>query len=91
MKRISAGVERPVPIAIHVDGRAIPAYPGESVAAAMIAAGITRFRDDLSGAPRGLWCNMGSCCECLVTLADGVRVRACVTPATDSLEVSTHG
>lgn len=91
MTRISSGVERPAAFAISVDGNAIAAHPGESIATAMIAAGITRFRDDLSGNPRGIWCNMGTCHECVVTLSDGTRVRACLTPVSDRMAVSTHG
>jgi D-hydroxyproline dehydrogenase subunit gamma len=91
MPRISPGVERPAPLTIHVDGQPVAAHRGESIAAAMIAAGIVRFRDDGSGRPRGLWCNMGSCHECTVTLADGARVRACITPVAEGMAVSTHG
>lgn len=74
---------------IRVDGVEVPAAPGTTVAAAMLAAGIVRFRDDADGRPRGLWCNMGSCGECFVTVGHR-RVRACLAAATPGLEISTR-
>lgn len=73
---------------ISVDGVDVPARPGATVAAAMLAAGIVRFRDDIDGNPRGLWCNMGSCGECFVGVGPR-RVRACLALATPGLSVTT--
>jgi sarcosine oxidase subunit alpha len=78
------------PICIAVDGFALSCRPGESIAAAMLAAGIRRFRTDSAGRPRGLFCGMGSCGECTVTVGDR-QVRACLTPVADGMTVSTHG
>lgn len=91
--RITKGVDRPAPITIEVDGAAIPAHPGETLAAAMIAAGVYRMRDDRSGAPRGMLCNMGTCSECFIWIASGDnwrRRRACLTPVSDGLQVATQ-
>ncbi len=89
--RIS-GETRGAAIAIVVDGASVPAFTGETLAAAMLAADRTAFRRDTHGAPRGLFCNMGSCSECLVTrVTDGRRIRACLTEATDGLEIRTDG
>lgn len=87
-----AGTERGEPFAILVDGEEMTAFAGETIATAMLAAGRAAMRRDRSGAPRGLFCNMGTCSECLVTVrADsGVRrVRACLTPAVSGLRVET--
>lgn len=82
------GVERGTAIRLTVDGAPVSAFAGETVAAAMLAAGHARFQ---SGG-RGLFCNMGTCCECLVTLvASGRRVRACLTEVTDGIEIVTDG
>jgi predicted molibdopterin-dependent oxidoreductase YjgC len=73
---------------IEVDGHSLPARPGQTVAAALMAAGrlILRYTD--SGAPRGLFCGMGVCFECLVTI-DGVSGRrACMTPARPGMRVN---
>lgn len=62
-------------------GRAVTARRGEPIAAALLAAGILALRrSEVSGEPRGIFCGMGVCCECRVTV-DGVPgVRACITP-----------
>lgn len=75
-------------LTILVDGVAVNAVTGQTVAGAMLAAGIVRFRDDPDGGPRGLWCNMGSCGECFVGIADR-RVRACLAVVAPGMAVST--
>ena len=90
--RVEQQVRRGAAFTITVDGREVPAFEGETVAAAMIAAGLVRFRTDSVGRERGLFCNMGTCCECLVRIGDpGRRVRACLTEAGPGMEVSTRG
>ncbi|GAB4280314.1 MAG: hypothetical protein Kow0092_35930 [Deferrisomatales bacterium] len=76
---------------IHVDGRPVPARAGQTVAGALVAAGIRTFRHGEKGEPRGLFCGMGVCFECRVTV-DGVPdVRACVTPARPGCRVELEG
>ncbi|MGH6782380.1 MAG: (2Fe-2S)-binding protein [Sphingomonadaceae bacterium] len=90
--RIQTDVERGPAITIRVDGEAVAAFAGETIATAMLAAGRSGFRVDGKGQPRGLYCNMGTCSECLVTLnASGRRVRACLTEARDGMEIATRG
>lgn len=82
--RIEKAVRRGEPFTISVDERLIAAYPGETLATAMIAAGIDGFRLDKAGRGRGPFCNMGTCCECMLTLvAHGraSRIRACLVDA----------
>jgi predicted molibdopterin-dependent oxidoreductase YjgC len=83
-------VARGAPITIWIDGQPIACFAGETVATAMTAQGHAVFRQDGAGMPRGLFCNMGSCGECMVTLA-GRRVRACITDVRDGLEIATDG
>src|SRR5439155_775857 len=55
----------------------------------LIGAGRPELRRSPSGQPRGLYCGIGVCQECRV-LVDGVGVvRACVTPVTAGMTVST--
>ncbi|WP_183942910.1 2Fe-2S iron-sulfur cluster-binding protein [Sphingomonas sp. BK580] len=78
---------------IIVDGACVSFHPGETIAAAMLAAGHAAFRRDRHDRPRGLWCNMGTCCECLVLLErDGEprRVRACLVDAAPGQRVTTR-
>jgi predicted molibdopterin-dependent oxidoreductase YjgC len=72
---------------IEVDGRLVPAAPGQTVAAALIGAGITVFRHTLAGAPRGVFCGMGVCFDCLVTVDGLAGQRACITPARPGMQV----
>ena len=80
-------------IAFTIDGRRVEARKGDTVAAAMLAAGIIQCRTTpVSGAPRAPYCLMGVCFECLVTI-DGVGSRqGCLVPVRDGLRVeSQHG
>lgn len=71
-----------------MDGVAIPAIEGESIAAAVIASGRLDFRRDKEGAARGYLCGMGTCFECEVVV-DGVPARACMTKARDGMRVQS--
>jgi len=69
------------------DGQSVLAPAGESVAAALFAAGIkTLRRSPREQGPRGMFCLMGSCQECLVMI-NGRRVLACRTPVARGLVV----
>ena len=68
------------PRTIAFEGDAVPAYDGESIAAALAAAGRLGLRRSEDGTPRGMFCGMGVCAECLVPIGDGPRVRACIAP-----------
>lgn len=71
------------------EGREIAARAGETIAAALIAAGETTTRESVvSGAPRGPFCMMGVCFECLVEI-DGVPNRqACMIAVEPGIAVS---
>ena len=74
-------------IQIYFDDREIAALPGETVAAALAAAGIIALRQARSGAPRGPFCGMGVCFDCLVTVDGQPSQRACLTRAVDGMDV----
>jgi D-hydroxyproline dehydrogenase subunit gamma len=76
---------------IRVDGRALPAEAGWSVAAALWNAGVAAFRDSVTGAPRGPLCAMGTCFECRVSVDGRPLVRACLEPCRPGMEVRTRG
>ncbi|MBL6456384.1 FAD-dependent oxidoreductase [Belnapia sp. T6] len=82
---------RPVaaPIRISFDGRALEALPGETLAATLSAAGILAYRETPSGAPRGLYCGMGACFDCLVTVDGKPGQRACLTKVQDGMVVGS--
>jgi predicted molibdopterin-dependent oxidoreductase YjgC len=78
-------------VTVTIDGRAHAARAGDSVAAALLAAGVVRFRASAaSGAPRGPYCMMGACFECLLTI-DGVANRqACQVTVRDGMRIETQ-
>src|SRR6188508_895735 len=85
--------EAGVVVGITVDGRPVEAREGDSVAAAMLAAGIDRCRETpVTGAPRAPYCMMGVCFDCLVTV-DGVGNRqGCLVPVREGMQIATqHG
>jgi hypothetical protein len=80
-------------LTITWNGRDIPARPGDSIATALLAAGITATRTTaISATPRGPYCMMGACFECLAQV-DGIpNTQACMTPVRDGMRVETqHG
>ena len=72
------------------DGAAIPAPGALSVAAALTRAGIRGFRRTEAGAARGVFCGMGVCQDCLVTVDGQPNRRACMTPARAGMKVETQ-
>ena len=78
-------------VSLKVDGRLIDARAGDTVAAAMLAAGIDRFRTTpVSDSPRAPYCLMGVCFDCLVTI-DGVGSRqACLVPVREGMAIETQ-
>lgn len=69
-------------------GLTVAAEPGQSVAAALVAAGITDWRTTRKGGrPRGLFCGIGVCFDCLITV-DGIPdQRACLVTAADGMRL----
>jgi hypothetical protein len=83
-----AGVERGAPFEFFFDGEPVRAYPGETVGAALTAAGIMAFRSTRQNArPRGIFCGIGICFDCLVVVDGRPNVRACVTLAAPGMQV----
>src|SRR5262245_42386093 len=74
-------------IAIRFDGRELAALPGESIAAALAASDIVAVRQARSGAPRGPFCGMGVCFDCLVTVNGRPSQRACLTKVEAGMDV----
>ncbi len=82
------GLERGAPVSLTLEGRAVTAYAGESVAGMLLAEGHSATRTTQAGDPRGVYCGMGVCFDCLVVV-DGVpNTRACVTWVREGMVVS---
>ncbi len=77
-------------IEISINGKAYAAYEGETVLAALTAAGHKALRHSRKlGEPRGALCGMGVCYECLVTINNRPNQKACTTQVEDRMEVHT--
>ncbi|MDH3659092.1 MAG: (2Fe-2S)-binding protein [Alphaproteobacteria bacterium] len=79
----------PTVVTIDVDGQTIDAQPGLSVAAALLRAGIRTLRHSPAGSPRGAFCMMGVCQECLVEI-DDVRRQACLVAVEAGMRIVTE-
>lgn len=75
------------------DGRSVPYRPGQTVGAALVAAGTRSWRTSARlGRPAGLFCGIGVCFECLLTVDGQPDLRACLTLADEVSTVSSqHG
>ena len=86
-----ASLERGRKIVFSVNGQSTTAHVGETIHAALIAAGYCQFRKSKTHQPRGVFCGMGVCYECLVTVNNGSTQRACVTVVEEGMEVEIDG
>jgi NADPH-dependent 2,4-dienoyl-CoA reductase/sulfur reductase-like enzyme len=75
---------------LSFDGRTVPVAASDTVASAMVAAGELGNRRGDSGDLRGVWCGMGVCHECAVTVDHREGALACVTPARSGQTVETQ-
>ncbi len=79
--------DRGTPFTFTFAGSPVTSYPGETIASALFAAGVRIFgHHPKDGAPQGIFCANGQCSQCMV-LADGLAVKACMTPAAPGLHV----
>ena len=76
---------------IEFNGQALRVPAGRTVAAALLAAGISRFRgSQVSGEPRAPYCMMGVCFECMMEI-DGVPSRqTCLVQIREGMQIRTQ-
>lgn len=73
------------------DGSPVPFRDGQTLGAALVAHGVTSWRvTRVGGRPRGLFCGIGICFDCLVTVDDVPNQRACLVRARDDMVVTTQ-
>lgn len=79
-------------VAFTFEGRKLHGFEGEPIAAALMASGIRVFRRTrLHGHPRGVFCAIGLCTDCMVVVNGAPSVRACVTPLEAEMEITMQG
>ena len=70
------------------DGKELEGYEGEPIAAALKAAGVMVHRyTQKEHKPRGIFCAIGRCTDCALTVNGVPNVRSCVTPVEDGMQI----
>lgn len=84
-------VEKGKPITFTFDGKEVKGFEGEPIAAALKAEGLMVHRyTQKEHKPRGIFCAIGRCTDC-VMIVDGVpNVRTCITPLKEGMDVKTQ-
>ncbi|HET8594479.1 MAG TPA: (2Fe-2S)-binding protein [Intrasporangium sp.] len=73
------------------DGTPVPFRPGQTIGAALVADGRPSWRTTrLAGSPRGIFCGIGVCFDCLVTVDGEPNQRACLVRADAGQVVTTQ-
>jgi hypothetical protein len=92
-KRVDKSVDRGQQFEIVVDGEKVVACEGETVGAALLAAGRKTLRyTEKKEQPRGIFCGIGLCQECRMVINGIPNTQACQTLATPGCRVETqHG
>lgn len=76
---------------LRFDGQEIPFAPGATVGSALLAAGIRSWRTTrIEGRPRGIFCGIGICFDCLVTVDGEPNQRACLARAAPGMDVRSQ-
>lgn len=72
-----------IPITVTVADQQLDGIAGQTLAGILLGNGITSWRTDPDGRPRGLFCGIGACFDCLATVNGYADVRLCRRRARD--------
>ncbi|ANN66545.1 MULTISPECIES: (2Fe-2S)-binding protein [Bordetella] len=76
------------PVRVTVNGAELQCRAGDSVAAALFAGGVQACRDTAVGeVPRGPYCMMGVCYDCLVTIDGQANQQGCMTAVREGMKI----
>ncbi|SFV07431.1 (2Fe-2S)-binding protein [Alicyclobacillus macrosporangiidus] len=79
------------PVTFTYDGHAVTAYEGQTLAGALMAAGVWTLGTSRSkGEARGVFCAGGWCGNCLVTVNGWSRVKACAILVKQGMSVQAQ-
>lgn len=77
-------------ITFTFDGKKYEGRKGDTIASALLANGVRKLRvHEETKAPRGIYCNIGHCFECRVTVNDVSGIRACLTEIKQDMVVDS--
>lgn len=89
---MGAGGVSPDRVRFSFDGTALEATRGMTIGGALLANGVVSWRRTRGeGRPRGIFCGIGVCFDCLVDVGNRPAVRACLVLVSDGDEVRTSG
>ena len=78
-------------ITFTYDGTPITGYEGEPIAIALEAAGIMiHHYTKKNHEPRGIFCAIGRCTDCVMVVDGKPNVRTCITPLKEGMDVRTQ-
>jgi len=78
-------------VTILVDGVPFPARKGEMIASALMASGKSSFRrTGKRKEPRGIYCGIGRCTDCVMKVNGIPNVRTCITPVEEGMVIETQ-
>jgi sarcosine oxidase, subunit alpha len=78
------------PVTFTFDGTTYKGFEGDTIASALLANGVRQLRvHEETGAPRAIYCNIGHCFECRVTVNHAQGVRACMTPVEENMAIES--
>jgi len=78
-------------IHVIIDGKPYKARQNEVIAAVMLANGLRVHRHTLKHSePRGIYCGIGQCTDCVMTVNGVANVRTCVTPVEEGMVIESQ-
>jgi len=84
-------LEKRKKVKIIVDSEELDVYEGEMIASALLAHGKKVFRyTKRYMEPRGVFCAIGRCTDCIMTVNGVPNIRTCVTPLEEGMKVETQ-
>jgi sarcosine oxidase subunit alpha len=87
---VLGSLEEQEKITFQFDGKTYKGMKNDTIASALLANGVrTLRRHEASGTARGIYCNIGHCYECRVTVDGKPNTRACLTPITEDMIVES--
>lgn len=77
------------PVTVYFNGRAIPAFEGDTIAAALVASGVRVFRNSHKrGEPRGIFCANGHCTDCAMQVEGVENTKICITFVREGMQIT---
>jgi len=75
-------------VTVYYNGQPVEAYTNETVAAALFAAGIRKLNTSARHhRPRGIYCAIGNCAACYMTVDGQPNMRVCVLKCRDGMQI----